>query len=66
MEANMQSNIAGIAARGTWPKLADSEAITGSMESLFVVDISVYRVSEKKRCNSIQTVLKEKNPKTLM
>ena len=66
MEANMQSNIAGIAAGGTWPKLVDSEAITGSIELLFVVDISVYRVSEKKRCNSIQTVLKEKNPKTLM
>ena len=40
VEANMQSNIAGIAARGTCPKLVDSEAMTGSMESLFVVDIS--------------------------
>jgi hypothetical protein len=40
VEANMQSNIAGIAAGGTCPKLVDSEAMTGSMESLFVVDIS--------------------------
>ena len=62
----MQSNIAGIAAGGTWPKLVDSEAITGSTESLSVVDMSVYRVSDKKRCNSVQTVVKEKNPKTLV
>lgn len=40
VEATMQSNIAGIAAGGTCPKLVESEAMRDSMESLFVADIS--------------------------
>jgi hypothetical protein len=40
VEANMQSNIAGIAAGGTFPKPVDSEAMRESMDSLFIADIS--------------------------
>lgn len=40
VEANTQSNIAGIAAGGTFPKPVDSEAMRESMDLLFIADIS--------------------------
>lgn len=62
VEANMQSNIAGTATVGTFPKLVESEAIREFMEPLLLEDISrttpsrvcgVFLIAEKKQ--NIQT-----------